>query len=488
MSDEYRYSERQSGRARNGDRRGEWQAARRDDDRGDDLRDGPRRRRGLSDLFHPTEDEKNSAMLCHLLAIFLHFVGPIIIWASKKDESKFVDWHGREALNFSINMLIYNLVGAAVFTLIAIVTCGFGALLFPLMLIVPIYSLIMHIVALNSAKRGEIYRYPMIFRIIGPPEGAENVADGVQPREAAYETSTAYADGGTSDEYPGSAPASGGSSLWIWITAAFCLLLLFGCFGGIGLFFLLKGSSPATTKIAPPIAGDAGGWPRDLPREVPIQRPNGGGDQQPGAGQAIPPGGNNPPKKADPVEQALDDMKDADRFVRGRAADALARLQPNHAKRSEVAGALEKMLQDAEDYPRQAAVRALAVWGTKEQVATLLELLKTASLPDKNKIIVLLGEFRDERAIKPLAELLKEASSRRAAADALKNFGSKAEDDVIPMLRDARFPTKQSACEVLKVIGTKKSIAPLEEATKDKSPATVRSAKEALEAVKARNQ
>src|SRR5947209_5780530 len=69
---------------------------RRDDDDGYD--DRPPGRPRLIGFYRPNEDEKNSAMLCHLLAIFLHFIGPIIIWASKKQESRFVDWHGREAL------------------------------------------------------------------------------------------------------------------------------------------------------------------------------------------------------------------------------------------------------------------------------------------------------------------------------------------------------------------------------------------------------
>src|SRR5581483_11969893 len=140
----------------------------RDRDYDDEDDDRPLKPRRMIGFYQPNEDEKNSAMLCHLLAIFLHFIGPIIIWASKKDESRFVDYHGREALNFSLNMVIYNLALTMIFMVIAIVTCGFGAFLFPLLFIPWIYALIMHIIALNAAKRGEWYRYPLIFRMIGP--------------------------------------------------------------------------------------------------------------------------------------------------------------------------------------------------------------------------------------------------------------------------------------------------------------------------------
>src|SRR4051794_34894623 len=90
--------------------------------------DRPRRRITRAGYYRPTEDECTSGMLCHLLAIFMHFIGPIIIWMMKKDESRFVDHHGREALNFSINMALYALIAVAILTVVAIITCGIGAM------------------------------------------------------------------------------------------------------------------------------------------------------------------------------------------------------------------------------------------------------------------------------------------------------------------------------------------------------------------------
>ncbi len=65
--------------------------------------------------------------LCHasaLLGVFLHFpghlLGPLIVWLVKRDDSPEIDAHGKEALNFQISMLIYNVV-AAVFCLNLIV-------------------------------------------------------------------------------------------------------------------------------------------------------------------------------------------------------------------------------------------------------------------------------------------------------------------------------------------------------------------------------
>ena len=112
-----------------------------------------------------TSDEKMWAMFCHLSALLasfvagLSFLGPLICWLAKKDSSRFVDAHGKEALNFQLNMLIYFLVSIA----IAIVTCGVGIVL-PIAL--GIYSLIMPIIAGVKANGGEMYRYPLTFRMI----------------------------------------------------------------------------------------------------------------------------------------------------------------------------------------------------------------------------------------------------------------------------------------------------------------------------------
>src|SRR2546423_4278523 len=60
----------------------------------------------------PDEDSKTMAMLAHLLGI-LGFLGPLIIWLIKKDQSPFVNDQGKEALNFHLTLLIGIIVGIA---------------------------------------------------------------------------------------------------------------------------------------------------------------------------------------------------------------------------------------------------------------------------------------------------------------------------------------------------------------------------------------
>jgi hypothetical protein len=66
-----------------------------------------------SQLVLTTED-KNWAMACHLAALsgyvgvpFGHVVGPLIVWAIRRDSSEFVDMHGKESINFHLSITVY---------------------------------------------------------------------------------------------------------------------------------------------------------------------------------------------------------------------------------------------------------------------------------------------------------------------------------------------------------------------------------------------
>ena len=96
-----------------------------------------------------------------LLGVFLHFPGhilaPLILWLIKRDESPELDAHGKEAVNFQISMLIYNVV-AAFFCLVLI---GFFFLA-----VLWVLNAIFVIIAAIKASDGEFYRYPMTIRFI----------------------------------------------------------------------------------------------------------------------------------------------------------------------------------------------------------------------------------------------------------------------------------------------------------------------------------
>lgn len=109
-------------------------------------------------------DDKSLAMLCHLLAIFTGFLGPLIVWLVKKDSSAFVGHHGREALNFQITLLLAMIcLGSATFALMFVLV---GFVLIPVLMVVPILALVAEIMAAVAAQNGEWFRYPCCIRMV----------------------------------------------------------------------------------------------------------------------------------------------------------------------------------------------------------------------------------------------------------------------------------------------------------------------------------
>ena len=105
----------------------------------------------------PTPDDRNMATLAHILGIFTSFLGPLIIWLIKKDQSPFVDDQGKEALNFQITLVIGWVISA-----VATVICIGPFLALGLSVIAIVFG-IMGAVASN---KGEAYRYPLNIRFI----------------------------------------------------------------------------------------------------------------------------------------------------------------------------------------------------------------------------------------------------------------------------------------------------------------------------------
>jgi len=53
-----------------------------------------------------TQDDRNMALLCHILGLLASVFGPLILWILMKDKSSFVDFHGKQAINFQITLIL----------------------------------------------------------------------------------------------------------------------------------------------------------------------------------------------------------------------------------------------------------------------------------------------------------------------------------------------------------------------------------------------
>ncbi len=112
----------------------------------------------------PTAEEKQMAMLAHIggavlsLISGLGFVVPLVLYLTKKDQSRFIAFHALQSL------ILQGIVFATaiVLVILTIVSCGIGAFITaPLGVIVGIGSLVLQIMAGIKANEGQWYLIPV---------------------------------------------------------------------------------------------------------------------------------------------------------------------------------------------------------------------------------------------------------------------------------------------------------------------------------------
>ncbi|WP_081755790.1 DUF4870 domain-containing protein [Paucisalibacillus sp. EB02] len=104
-----------------------------------------------------TEDDRLFAMLLYVLSFPLPVLGPLLIWLLKRDNSDFVDFHGKEYFNFIISFTIYSIVSS----ILMIILIGFV-----LIFVVGVAALVLTILAAVKAFQGEAFRMPLVIRFI----------------------------------------------------------------------------------------------------------------------------------------------------------------------------------------------------------------------------------------------------------------------------------------------------------------------------------
>jgi uncharacterized Tic20 family protein len=110
-----------------------------------------------SEVVAISQDSKNMAMLCHLLAIFTVFLCPLLIWLIKKDQDEYVNVQGKEALNFQLT-ITFAMIASWVLIPVLI-----GI---PLVLATAICDLVFCIMGTVATSKGSNYRYPVSLRLV----------------------------------------------------------------------------------------------------------------------------------------------------------------------------------------------------------------------------------------------------------------------------------------------------------------------------------
>lgn len=106
-----------------------------------------------------SSSDRNFAVAIHLSLLSFLVIGPLaaivppVLWMIRKDDSAFVDDHGREMTNVVVTAVLVSLL---LFT-------GIGAIFTVFWCIVLVINMVR---ASSAASNGEFFRYPMTLRFI----------------------------------------------------------------------------------------------------------------------------------------------------------------------------------------------------------------------------------------------------------------------------------------------------------------------------------
>jgi uncharacterized protein len=106
------------------------------------------------------------ALCSYLLTFVAGFLAPVVIYAIKLNESRYVRFHAAQSLNMALTAMIYTVGGFFVALILGLATHGLA-----LFLIVPAFvaylvaHLVFVILAAVAANRGEYYRVPTLISL-----------------------------------------------------------------------------------------------------------------------------------------------------------------------------------------------------------------------------------------------------------------------------------------------------------------------------------
>ena len=120
-----------------------------------------------------TQNDKNYSSITHLSVFagwffpFGNIIAPLVLWLAKKNESTYIDAHGKSAVNFQLSLVLYGFLLAILLIPIAIFTLGLGIIAIILGIIPAVILYILFIISASiKASKGEYYQYPFTIEFI----------------------------------------------------------------------------------------------------------------------------------------------------------------------------------------------------------------------------------------------------------------------------------------------------------------------------------
>lgn len=243
--------------------------------------------------------------------------------------------------------------------------------------------------------------------------------------------------------------SSGGASTALIIGGVALVVLLLVCGGVIwGIYAVMHAASDAVA---------------DAQDDLNKQMQQGGGPGGPGPWPPAPgPGGQPVQKQIANVNDALKDLKGGNEGERRAALGWLAKANLDKGRQVEVSRAVNPLLKDPDNGVREAAVNALKVWGTKENVDGLIQILNEGN-PDRwhhengfaHATMEAVGKLQDEKAAEPVWRY-RAGPSGGEADKSLRTMGAAAgEKAALAHLNDPNGNLRGAARSLLVYYGTK---------------------------------
>lgn len=120
-----------------------------------------------------TQNDKNYSSITHLSGFagwffpFGNIIAPLILWLAKKNESAYIDTHGKAAVNFQLSLMLCCFLLALFIIPLTIFTLGLGLIAVILGIIPVLILIIISVISASiKANNGEYYHYPFTIEFI----------------------------------------------------------------------------------------------------------------------------------------------------------------------------------------------------------------------------------------------------------------------------------------------------------------------------------
>ncbi len=190
------------------------------------------------------------------------------------------------------------------------------------------------------------------------------------------------------------------------------------------------------------------------------------------------------PEFASDIDKYIHYIRNGEDRERKASVRAFEKMPVNESRKAEVAELLGGQLKDSDVFVRMAAIKALKRWHTKENARGLADSMEDESFVVRHESIKILATYQSKDIAVVIAKNFKKDKMQRKKA--LISMGAVAEEAAWELLEQAEWGVRADACDILKNVGSKRSVPYLQKATSDDSGIVKMRAERAIEEISKR--